>query len=652
MQGRHWLWLAAASVVATCVACGDNIKPSEGPCADTTAVTSCGSTCTPCSAPDHSVATCDGIACGFACDVGYHACGDACAADDDVAMCGASCSPCPDAPENAHATCNLNACGFTCDPGFSPSQTSCSPTAPRLLSPLSTSTVTSRRPALRWVLAAGTDGARVELCLDRACTNVIETLDVTGSSATPDADLPVGVVFWRVRARVGNKLGSDASATWQLVVRARSAPLDRWWGSVLDVDGDGYADIAIGSPRANDNDGRVQLFPGSASGAPSTATAELTNPDGQGFFGASVASAGDVDGDGYADLIVGAPYWPGVPWAGTQAGRAYLYRGGPTGLSTSPTTLVAPDGDGSIFGFSVASAGDINGDGYGDVVVGATGTNDYVGTVYIYFGGPGGLAKVPAATIAGSAGTNARFGNAVAGVGDVDGDGYGDLVIGEPRWDAQPAGHAYLYLGSATGVAATPVTFAGPVGAGDQFGYALAADDFDGDGRADLVIGAPGVLGDTGETYVFPGQAGGFASTPTITYDFQPGSEAATSLASAGDIDGDGYADLIVGVPEFEFVPLEESIGAADVYLGSASGLGATPAFELLGAFESAFGFSVAGAGDVDGDGHADLVVGACTYGNSGAAALYLGASIVPDSPNLWWTGTEASFEAFGQAVQ
>jgi hypothetical protein len=521
-----------------------------------------------------------------------------------------------------------------------------------LLAPLSTSTVTSRRPTLRWLLADGSDGASVELCLDRPCANVLETIDVSGSTASPDVDLPAGTVFWRVRGRVGGELG-DPSATWQLAVRARSAPLDRWWGTVLDVDGDGFADVAISDPDASNNYGRVVLFSGGAAGPGTTPATTLTGTDGPSYFGAAVASAGDVNGDGYADLIVGAPNYPGVPWQGPNAGRAYVFLGGPTGLSTSPTTLVAPSGDSGAFGASVAYAGDVNGDGYADVAISAVATGHDTGTVYVYLGGASGLATAPTIAIAGPDGPNARFGVAVSGVGDVDDDGYGDLAIGAPRWAGQPAGHVYLYTGLASGVALAPVAIAGSATAGDNFGSAIAADDFDGDGRADLAVGAPGETSQWGATYVFAGVASGFAPTPSITYPGPYESNAGQSVASAGDVDGDGYADLIVGLPSFMFSPPDFPIGAADIYLGSASGLGATPAVELaLGlGNDSAFGISVAGAGDVDGDGHADVVVGAPLYANVGAAFLYLGAATLPETASLMWTGSGVG-EAFGGVVQ
>jgi hypothetical protein len=140
-------------------------------------------------------------------------------------------------------------------------------------------------------------------------------------------------------------------------------------------------------------------------------------------FGLSVSSAGDVNGDGYADVIVGAP---GNDTAGTDAGRAYVFYGGPGADAAADLTLTGA-GAGDVFGFSVSSAGDVNGDGYADVIVGALGSEPGGGRAYVYFGGPGADA-VADLTLMGAAGSFDGFGWSVSSAGDVNGDGYAGKV--------------------------------------------------------------------------------------------------------------------------------------------------------------------------------------------------------------------------------
>jgi hypothetical protein len=181
--------------------------------------------------------------------------------------------------------------------------------APRPLAPLSTSRVTSRRPTLRWVLPQGGTSATVDLCRDRLCTMPVGTsARVEGESYAPPDDLPVGVVFWRLHPASEARV---TSPTWQFTVGAGSAPVDTSWGTTLDVNGDGYADVLVSAGDSSSD--YVLLYLGSATGLATTPATILSDPGSSAFgpqagdaFGNSIASAGDVDGDGYADVIVGA----------------------------------------------------------------------------------------------------------------------------------------------------------------------------------------------------------------------------------------------------------------------------------------------------------------------------------------------------------
>lgn len=259
---------------------------------------------------------------------------------------------------------SFDAASVDASPGVTPDATvdasidGATPAAPRPLAPLSTSRVTTRRPTLRWVLPPGVADATVDLCFDRACTRPIGLpARVTGSRYAPPSDLPVGVVFWRLHP---STLTSVTSPTWQFTVGARSAPVDSSWGTTLDVNGDGFADVAVGAPRSNT--GAAYVYLGSATGLSRTPATTLRGVTG-GFadfgwgYGAAVASAGDVNGDGFADLAVAAD-GEGAPQG------VCIYLGGEDGLATTPSVTL-PSAV-SAGGLSMASAGDVNGDGYAD----------------------------------------------------------------------------------------------------------------------------------------------------------------------------------------------------------------------------------------------------------------------------------------------
>ena len=318
--------------------------------------------------------------------------------------------------------------------------------APRPIAPPSTATVGSRRPRLRWDMTGVAGAATVDLCADRACATLVgsATVDGSGAAATPDAELPAGVVFWRVRT------AAATSATWELFVGHRSAPLaDSHWGATLDVDGDGVPDVAASAP------GGVAVWRGGAGGLGAPATT-IANPDAAGSkFGYAITAAGDLDGDGYGDLAVGE--------CGGAGGKVHVYYGGPDGSLARTLTLGAPDAANG-FGCRLAAAGDVDGDGYADLAVARVG-DDFSGGLYVFRGGAGGLGTM-AARIDSPDYKPSRLGYSLAGVGDLDGDGYADLVASEI--DASAAsGRAHVYRGGPDGITnARRVTLVSPDASG------------------------------------------------------------------------------------------------------------------------------------------------------------------------------------------
>ncbi len=387
------------------------------------------------------------------------------------------------------------------------------------------------------------------------------------------------------------------------------------------------------------------------------------------LFGFAVAGAGDVNGDGYDDVIVGAwRYDTGV----TDGGAVFIFHGSATGIAdanpASANTRIESDQANAELGESVAGAGDVNGDGYDDVIVGAPRYRDgetEEGAAFVFLGGPAGVASatpanahariVPDQALAG-------LGESVAGAGDVNGDGYDDVIVGAWYYDVNETdeGAAFIFQGSAQGIAGgTPATaqtrFIGGQ-AGARMGNSVAgAGDVNGDGFADVIIGAHDL--DAGETdegaaFVYLGSASGIADgTPATAQARFEGNQAGAwmgvNVAGAGDVNGDGYDDVIVGARRYDDGETDE--GAAFVFYGSASGIPdgnpETARTRLEGNQAGAWmGHAVAGAGDVNGDGYDDVIVGASHYdtgasfmgrvrrllrrkADEGAAFLFLGSA-------------------------
>jgi hypothetical protein len=402
---------------------------------------------------------------------------------------------------------------------------------------------------------------------------------------------------------------------------------------VGDFDADGYSDYVIGAPAADNGGtdaGLLFLFFGHPKNPSMRGFVTNTGDVVNGRYTHCVAGAGDIDNDGYDDFIVGMQNLD----SDTNA-RVRVYYGNNTGeLGQRSNELAAPVKGGGMFGSAVAGIGDVNGDGYADVAVGEylySGDKAYQGRVWIYYGSAKGLftkgiSTLPSTYLDGPV-ANGRFGWTIANAGDLNGDGYSDLAVGAPGSSDSDTGKIYVYFGSCHGLSQTPSWSYFMKPAIPQFGrYLIGAGDINGDGYSDLIAGGVHQISGSYEAalYLIPGgktmkgASGWSAQGPAV------GPQLELGLAAAGDVNGDGYADILLGEPGYSNPQSHE--GKVSLYCGGPQGLSIEPTWSLEGNMnEAKVGLAVAGAGDVNGDGFGDIMVGAPGYNGTGQVFMYYG---------------------------
>lgn len=461
----------------------------------------------------------------------------------------------------------------------------------------------SRRPRFAWEESMGMTDRPVEYELqygtDPTMADVV-TITTARAEYQIDSDLqgellpPVGRrYYWRVRACSQGECSSFSPVWWFNVGRVR-----------CDFNADGYDDVAVGAVSVTRNDINAVYFYYGSAGVEFDAASNGTKTrpsDSVAGFGTALSCAGDVDGDGFADLLVGAPFsdhltgdawvyfsdggdiFSGVPWelrhgleegvefggtlsaAGDVDGDgfddiivgelggpyAYLYRGDSSERIADPISL-SLDVNASSVVAAVASAGDVNGDGFFDVMVSFQ-PRDSLGhqAVGLYFGGTGlGFDAVPDIELAAPM-EDSNFGSAIAGAGDVDGDGFGDVIVG-----SHGLSRSYIYIGGPDGLKPAPyLTLAGK--ARTNFGLAVAsAGDMNGDGFGDVAVGTSDYSNDPGTVYIYMGGSGKMLNGSADVAFHRPanGDGFGPVLGSSGDVNGDGFSDLTIAAPQDDAV--------------------------------------------------------------------------------------------------
>jgi hypothetical protein len=455
--------------------------------------------------------------------------------------------------------------------------------------------------------------------------------------------------------------GAQAQVLYTLV-----SPNPEWMGSfgnsvsgAGDVNNDTYDDVIVGADWEDGeayNAGRAYIFSGSEGGLLHTLVSP--NPEWMGHFGNSVSGAGDVNNDTYDDVIVGAYDEDG---GADDAGRAYIFSGNGGGLLY---TLVSPNPEeNGNFGISVSGAGDVNNDTYHDVIVGAyqeDGGANEAGCAYIFSGNGGGLLYT---LVSPNPEGGGFFGRSVSGAGDVNNDTYDDVIVGTLYEDggAGAAGSTYIFSGNGGGLLYALVS-PNPEVSG-RFGYSVSgAGDVNNDMYDDVIVGAYQEDGgdyDAGRAYVFSGNGGGLLYT-LVSPRPEGAGRFGRSVSGAGDVNNDTYDDVIVGADQEDVGAY--NAGRAYIFSGNGGGLLHSLVSPNPG-MNDIFGCSVSGAGDVNNDTYADVIVGACVedieFANDGCAyvfdgvqvpvelALFEAEAVVGQGVLLKWV-TESEEENFG----
>jgi hypothetical protein len=461
-----------------------------------------------------------------------------------------------------------------------------------------------------------------------------------------------------VSAEIGTILSEDPSWGYPLKEDFSSFQKGTELGIAVsmsrDFTGDGLDDIIVGAQRYEVNvyrEGAVFAFSGSYNGLSSYPVWEMGGGQQGSLFGCAVSSLGDVNGDDQNDVAVGACEYTYTEDDVTfsKAGAAYVYYGPLNSLKTSEDWILKGDQSDVRLGSALSSAGDINGDGINDLIVGAKNysegsTLNNNGKVFVFYGSEThGLSTTPDWEAIGES-SSAQFGSAVANAGDINNDGRTDLIVGAPY--ASGIGKVYVYVNTETGLPAYPSQILTDDEIGAKFGASIAGIGYvNNDNYADVIVGAPYAINSleekTGCVYLYWGSAVGLSTQPFKQCGNIANELFGYSVAFAGDMNNDSYDDFLVGIPKYSdqvINPGEEQQGAVYLFFGMSSGVKADYFESTYGKkAETMFGAAIGGTADINHDGKPDVIVGAPTYKVDSKnpigriLAYYAGEAGIPD---------------------